>query len=218
MDVDEVAIADWCDPVLVHLNDFSSVLLDCEVVLQDRSMDLPVGLVLDLHDKVFPDDADDLLLDLGDLPAVGVLDGHGITDPELAVLDAIERRSRAAGLEVEGFSQAHHLVVGIVGGSSPLVAAAHAVDGEGVSKGQELFLHGKCLGGVVVLVGRGARVGGAAAFGFGAAGNGYSETGSGSHDNGGFHSGGYVLSAFLPVLSAGLSAAFSSQSSSEWHG
>mmetsp|Transcript_27633 Transcript_27633/g.60839 ORF Transcript_27633/g.60839 Transcript_27633/m.60839 type:complete len:233 (-) Transcript_27633:113-811(-) len=151
VNVDEVALANGSDPVLVHLDDFFSALLDGEVVLQDGSVDVPIGVILDLDDEVVPDDADHLFLDLGNLLAVGVLDGHGIADPELAFLDGVEGGAVAAGLQVEGFPHAQDLVVGKVGRSSSLVAPSHAVDGEGIAKGQEFFPHAKGLGGAVVL-------------------------------------------------------------------
>mmetsp|Transcript_7450 Transcript_7450/g.21711 ORF Transcript_7450/g.21711 Transcript_7450/m.21711 type:complete len:310 (-) Transcript_7450:142-1071(-) len=155
VDIDEVAIADRSDPILVNLDDFFSALLDGEVVLEDRSVDLPVLVAPDLDDKIVSHHTNSAFLDLGNLFAVGVLDGHGVSEPELAILDGVEGRPGAAFLQVKGFSEAEDLVVGVVGRLSPLVAPGHAVDAEGIAKGQELFFHGKGLWTPLVLVAAG---------------------------------------------------------------
>lgn len=154
VDVDKVAVPDWGDPLLVDLDDFCSVLLDGEVVLEDRSVNLPVVLATNLDDKVVSDDADRSLLDLGNLVSVTVLDGHRITDAELAFLDPVQGLAPASGLEIEGLSHSEDLVVRVEGGSSPSASAAHLVDGKVITEGQEFFAHRKGLGPGLVVRGR----------------------------------------------------------------
>ena len=174
-------------------DDLAPIFLDGEVVLEDGSMALPVGIALNLHNEVVADDADGALLDLGDLVTIVVFDGHGIAKAGDAVLDLKEDLSRQV-LEVEGLPSAEDLVVGLVRGLALAAAAAHPVDGEVVAEGQELLAHGEGLGTRVVVRFR-ARIGTLTSLV-----NGHASHSTGGGSDGHFRPGTSVLATLVTIL------------------